>query len=120
MYRSPFVEVSTIVSALSRSVITIRLWDVRDGTCQKVLQGHISRVCSIQFSPVDISLPSGTGSILVSSSQDETIKLWNPTTGECLKTLRVARLYESMNIQGVTGLTTAQKATLKALGAIEP
>jgi WD40 repeat protein len=98
---------------------TIRLWNVQDGTCQRVLQGHTSRGCSVQFSPVDVSLPSGTGLILASGSQDETIKLWNPATGECLKTLRVDRLYEGMNIQGVTGLTNAQKATLKTLGAIE-
>ena len=98
---------------------TIRLWNVRDGTCQRVLQGHTSRVCSVQFSPVDVSLPSGAGPILVSGSQDETIKLWNLTTGDCLKTLRSDRLYEGMNIQGVRGLTNAQKATLKTLGAIE-
>jgi hypothetical protein len=30
----------------------------------------------------------------------------------------VNRLYEGMNIQGATGLTGAQKVTLKALGAI--
>jgi WD40 repeat protein len=98
---------------------TIRLWNVQDGTCQKVLQGHTRRVCSVQFSPVDVSLPSGAGPILVSGSQDETIKLWNPITGDCLKTLRVDRLYEGMNIQGATGLTVAQKASLKTLGAIE-
>ncbi len=98
---------------------TIRLWDVRDGTCQKVLQGHTSRVCSVQFSPIDVTLPSGSDVLLVSGSQDETIKLWNPTTGECLKTLRADRLYEGMNIQGATGLTVAQKSTIKALGAIE-
>ncbi|MEH2229387.1 MAG: NB-ARC domain-containing protein [Nostoc sp.] len=98
---------------------TIRLWDVQDSTCQKVLQGHTSRVCSVQFSPIDVSLPSGSDALLVSGSQDETIKLWNPTTGECLKTLRADRLYEGMNIQGATGLTVAQKSTLKALGAIE-
>jgi hypothetical protein len=28
------------------------------------------------------------------------------------------RLYEGMNIQGLTELTNAQKATLKALGAL--
>jgi hypothetical protein len=28
------------------------------------------------------------------------------------------RLYKGMNIQGATGLTNAQKATLKALGAL--
>jgi WD40 repeat protein len=98
---------------------TIRFWDVRDGTCQKILQGHTSRACCVQFSPIDVSLPSGTGPLLISGSQDETINLWNPATGECLKTLRADRLYEGMNIQGTTGLTTAQKSSLKALGAIE-
>ncbi|WP_346294132.1 NB-ARC domain-containing protein [Sphaerothrix gracilis] len=98
---------------------TIRLWDVSAGTCQKVLQGHTSRICSVQFSPVDVSLPSGKGPILVSGSQDETIKLWNPTTGKCLKTLKADRLYEGMNIREATGLTVAQKSTLKALGAVE-
>jgi len=28
------------------------------------------------------------------------------------------RLYEGMNIQGATGLTNAQKSTLRALGAL--
>ena len=108
-----------IVASGSNDHRTVRLWDVRDGTCQKVLQGHTDRVGSVQFSPVDVSLPSGAGSILVSGSQDETIKLWNPTTGDCLKTLRVDRLYEGMNIQGATGLTAAQRDTLKTLGAVE-
>jgi hypothetical protein len=45
--------------------------------------------------------------------------LWDVETGECLRTLRAERLYEGMNITGVTGLTEAQKATLKALGAVE-
>jgi hypothetical protein len=40
-------------------------------------------------------------------------------TGECLKTLIIPKLYEGINITGVMGLTEAQKATLKALGAIE-
>ena len=56
---------------------------------------------------------------LDSSSQDETIKLWDVRTGECLKTLRADRPYEGMNITGVTGLTEATMATLKALGAVE-
>jgi WD40 repeat protein len=56
---------------------------------------------------------------MVSGSQDETIKLWHPATGECLKTLRANRLYEGMNIQAATGLTMAQRTTLQTLGAME-
>jgi hypothetical protein len=36
-----------------------------------------------------------------------------------VQTLRVKRPYEGMRIAGVTGLTEAQKSTLKALGAID-
>lgn len=39
--------------------------------------------------------------------------------GRCLKTLRADRPYEGMNITGVTGVTEAQKASLKTLGALE-
>ena len=40
-------------------------------------------------------------------------------TGECLRTLQPPRLYEEMDITGITGLTVAQKDTLKVLGAID-
>jgi len=44
---------------------------------------------------------------------------WNIETGECLKILHPARLYEGMNIQAATGLSNGQKAVLKQLGAVE-
>jgi hypothetical protein len=44
---------------------------------------------------------------------------WDINTAECLRTLRAKKLYEGMNITSVTGLTEAQKALLKALGAVE-
>lgn len=40
-------------------------------------------------------------------------------TDEYLKTLKSTRPYERMNITGSKGLTEAEKATLKALGAVE-
>jgi WD40 repeat protein len=75
------------------------------------LQGHTNQVESVAFQ-LD-------GQALASGSYDETIKLWDVRTGECLKTLRADRPYEGTNITGVTGLSPAQKATLKALGASE-
>jgi hypothetical protein len=38
---------------------------------------------------------------------------------EYLKTLRRDRPYERLNISGIKGLTSAQKATLLTLGAVE-
>ncbi len=90
---------------------TVRLWDVTTGQALRTLQGHRDRVMSVAFSP--------DGQTLVSGGQDGAIKLWEVETGKFLKTLRADRPYESMNITGATGLTEAQKATLKALGAVE-
>ncbi|MCP4357165.1 MAG: hypothetical protein GY796_03990 [Chloroflexi bacterium] len=90
---------------------TVRLWDVNTGECHNTLEGHDGSVWKAIFSP--------DGHSLASASDDETIKLWDVQTGKCLKTLRPDRPYERMNITGVTGLTEAQKTSLKALGAIE-
>ncbi|GAX39131.1 WD-40 repeat-containing protein [Tolypothrix sp. NIES-4075] len=90
---------------------TVKLWDIHTGQCLKTLRGHTSWVRSLTF--------SSDNCILASGSEDETINLWDIKTGECLKTLTIERLYQGMNISGVTGLTEAQKMTLKALGAIE-
>jgi predicted NACHT family NTPase len=89
---------------------TVRLWDSRTGNCLKTLHSHTNWVWFVAFSP--------DGKTLASCSSDGTIKLWDVNTGENLKTLR-GRLYEGMNITGVKGLTEAEKATLKALGAVE-
>jgi WD40 repeat protein/tRNA A-37 threonylcarbamoyl transferase component Bud32 len=90
---------------------TINLKSMDTGQPLKTLRGHTSRVRSVCFRP--------DGRLLASCSEDETIKLWDVQTSTCLKTLRADRPYERMNITGVTGLTEAQKATLKALGAVE-
>jgi predicted DNA-binding transcriptional regulator AlpA len=57
--------------------------------------------------------------LLASGTEDETVLVWERQTGRCLRTLRSDRPYERMNMSGVTGITEAQKASLKILGAIE-
>ncbi len=90
---------------------TIRLWDVQHGTTLHTLEGHTDWVRSVAFSP--------DGRLLISGSKDGTVKCWDVQSGTCLTTLRNRRLYENMDITGVTGVTEAQKTALRLLGAIE-
>jgi WD40 repeat protein len=88
-----------------------RVWDVERAQIIHRLEGHTDEVRWAIF--------SHDGRFILSTSNDETMRLWDAETFECLHVLRVERPYEKMNIAGVTGLTEAQKASLKALGAIE-
>ncbi len=90
---------------------TIKLWDVSTGICLLTLEEHKNWVMSVDFSPQSDILASGSG--------DGTIKLWNLETGICQSTWKLERFYEGMKIGGATGLSEAQKATLKALGAVD-
>jgi WD40 repeat protein len=90
---------------------TVKLWNIHTGECLRTLTGHTEPIYSLSFHP--------QGEILASGSWDETIKLWDIHTGQCLQTLRSDRPYEGMDITDAMGLTAAQIAILKALGAIE-
>ena len=59
------------------------------------------------------------GSRLASCGDDGAILLWDLHGGEHLQTLRQDRPYERLNITGIRGLSAAQKASLRALGAFE-
>ncbi len=67
---------------------TVRLWDVFTGECLRTLQGESLRVLSVAFSPaghtVSEAIPKG---LIASSSDDQTVRLWNVNTGHCLKIL---------------------------------
>lgn len=96
---------------------TICLWELnqlKSGKAPRLIRsltGHRARVTDVCFAPDD--------STIVSSSLDETMRLWNVETGECLKEWPIPGPYAGMDITGATGLTTGQRRALKALGAFE-
>jgi WD40 repeat protein len=57
---------------------------------------------------------------LASAGYAGVIHLWDTETGQCRQVLRPVGPYEGMKITGVTGITEAQRAALKSLGAVEP
>lgn len=58
---------------------TLRLWDVQNGDCLRILKGHTNWIWSVAFSP--------QGHLLASGSADKTVKLWDIDNGRCLMTL---------------------------------
>ncbi len=58
---------------------TIRLWDLDDGRCLSVLEGHSDRVLSVAWSHDDRRA--------LSASTDNTIRLWDLDDGRCLRVL---------------------------------
>jgi WD40 repeat protein len=76
-----------------------------------VQEAHQGTVHSLKMSPDE--------SLLASCGDDGAIRLWDLESDEPLQTLRRDRLYERLNITGIGGLTEAQKASLRALGAFE-
>ena len=91
---------------------TIKLWSVSTGNfLDHLTSGHTAAIRSVAF--------SSDGQLLASAGEDESIQLWDIQKCRRLKQLKSDRLYESMNITGISGLTDAEKASLKALGAVE-
>ncbi|MEM7065214.1 MAG: NB-ARC domain-containing protein [Cyanobacteria bacterium P01_B01_bin.77] len=89
----------------------INIWHVQTKECVNTLSGHTKAIRSL--------IVGDSGQSVVSGSEDETIRIWDILTGACVRILQPARPYEGMNIAGVIGLTSAQRSTLKLLGAIE-
>jgi WD40 repeat protein/transcriptional regulator with XRE-family HTH domain len=89
----------------------LRRWEVQSGACVRVQEAHQGTVQALKVSP--------EGRRLASCGNDGTIRLWELESGQALGTLRRDRPYERLNITGIRGLTRAEIATLRALGAVE-
>ncbi|MBV7338843.1 hypothetical protein KFU94_63615 [Chloroflexi bacterium TSY] len=85
------------------------LWNGRNGQRLKTYEHpHAGVVTSLCFNP--------DGQTFLSGAAEDTLKLWDVATGECIREFRP---YSGMNITGVTGISNAQRGMLKALGAVE-
>ncbi len=89
----------------------LRWWEIQSGECMQVREAHQGIVQALKVSP--------DGSMLASCGDDGAIHIWELERGEHLRTLRRDRPYERLNITGIRGLTQAEIATLRALGAVE-
>ena len=88
----------------------IKIWDVNTGECCHTVQAHAHMLWALAFSP--------DGTLLASGGEGDTIKLWDTQSWQCIDAFQLPGPYEGMNLTGVTGLSTAQKTSLQALGAI--
>ena len=89
----------------------VRWWEVESGVCIRVQKGHQGTVHALKV--------SSDGNRFATCGYDGVVQIWDLHSGELLRTLRRDRPYERLNITGIRGLSTAQKASLHALGAFE-
>lgn len=78
-----------ILLASCSSDLTIKLWDPADEYKNiRTLVGHGYSVSAIRFIPSGAAGVPSSGNLLVSASRDKALKIWDVTTGYCVKTLQ--------------------------------
>ena len=86
-------------------------WDLEQGEKLDTVQAHKGWVHSLRLSP--------DGKVVASTGEDGEIMLWELHSHRHLVTLRRDRPYERLKITGTTGLSEAQRVTLRSLGAVD-
>ena len=77
-----------ILLASCSSDLSIKLWDPADEYKNiRTLLGHDHSVSAVRFVPSGAAGAPLSGNLLVSASRDKTLRIWDVTTGYCVKTL---------------------------------
>ncbi|CAM1511830.1 Fc.00g093430.m01.CDS01 [Cosmosporella sp. VM-42] len=78
----------TLLASCS-SDLTIKLWDPSDEYKNiRTLPGHDHSVSAVRFIPSGAPGAPMSGNLLASASRDVTVRIWDVTTGYCVKTIR--------------------------------
>eukprot|EP00611_Tribonema_gayanum_P008761 TRINITY_DN1837_c0_g1_i4.p1 TRINITY_DN1837_c0_g1~~TRINITY_DN1837_c0_g1_i4.p1 ORF type:complete len:304 (+),score=94.12 TRINITY_DN1837_c0_g1_i4:132-1043(+) len=69
--------------------VSVKLWNCADGTyeCTRTLRGHDHTVSAVAWLRAPGGAGAGEGAHLASCGRDQTIRLWDATTGYCVGTL---------------------------------
>ena len=77
----------TLLASCS-SDLTIKLWDPSEEYKNiRTLPGHDHSVSAVRFIPSGAAGAPMSGNLLVSASRDKTLRIWDVTTGYCVKTI---------------------------------
>ncbi|WP_373545430.1 NB-ARC domain-containing protein [Chamaesiphon sp.] len=97
---------------------SLKIWDIQTGKCLHSLTEHSGLIYTLDVGNIRSSEMDAPKNIAFTGSLDETIKVWDLDAAKCLATWKSLRPYEGMQIDKIHGLTTAQTASLQALGAV--
>jgi WD40 repeat protein len=105
------VDAQGVPVAVTSDTTTLQVWDTATDICRLTLAEHQDTIWHVS--------PDPDGQFLLSASQNGEINLWDLQTRHSCGYLRADRPYEGMQISGCEGLSEAEHAMVRSLGAVD-